>query len=150
MDLKYSGGFNPLIAKMIRARQEMGTRANQWASDCAQEMQANAIAHLETQGRGGEPPPLSPVTVANYNRSGWPDGSGIRDHIAIVKRGRAISAAIPEGEHATIARVQDRGAAIPSNGGFILIPARRFWRKSWAKTKVSAKQKLKRVGEVWK
>ena len=151
MELKYTGGFNLLIAKMTRARQQMEERGARWAEDSAEDMKEAAIAHLKTQGRGGEPPPLSPTTIANYKRNGEPDGSGIRDHIKVVKDGKAAAAIIPEGEHAVIARVQDRGAVITSsNGGMIIIPGRRFWRASWAKVKVQAREDLKRVGQVWK
>lgn len=150
MQLEYKGGFNPIIAKMLRARQQMEGVAKDWAKESAEDMKVAAIAHLETQGRGGEPPPLSPNTIARYNATKWPDGSGIRDHIDVVPHGSGCAAVIPEGEHAMIARVQDRGATIPSAGGYIIVPGRRFWRASWATVKRSSKQKLKRVGAVWK
>jgi hypothetical protein len=129
------------------------------------------LEKLGNQGRpGGAPPSLSAATRYLYQQIGWPDGSGVRNHIQI-EQGRTRSGAIakvgiPKGKPTMIAKVQDRGAIIqvtPKMRGWlaahgiflraetshIIIPARYAWRDSvdWIRTqaRITLNQKMRKI-----
>lgn len=119
--------------------------------------------NLETQGRGGAPPPLSDLTLELYNIRGNPDGSGIRNHIAVVidRDGNTWTGTmgVPAGKPTMITRVQNDGATIPvtpamrgwfAHQGIFLrestthfdIPGRRAWSTAQQESQKFAKKEL--------
>jgi len=134
-----------------------------WARESAETFQENYLENLRTQGRGGQPPPLSPVTLHLYQLEGQPDGSGIRDHTSLVdheSRERVLCTfGIKKGRPTMIAVVQDRGISIrvtpkmrawraargvpiKPTTEYIDIPARYSWRNAVRATNRLAKRRL--------
>ncbi len=156
------------LQKLPTAAKDWG---EQWAKDAVNNQERIYRHHLETQGRGGEPPPLSEATRELYRQLGDPDGSGIRDHITIdykeTTRGFKAIFGLPEGRPSMIARVQDAGAIIPVTQrmrGFLAvhgiflkattthieIPARHSWEKSSQRAQADARERLRLFWhEVW-
>jgi hypothetical protein len=147
-----------LSTKVIPTGQE-------WATESVNKFEEIYREHLENQGRGGAPPPLSPATEHIYSQDGWPDGSGIRNHIEVIvvrdKKGATALLGIPKGKPTMVAIVQDKGATITvtdkmrgflaSRGIFlrgdtiaIVIPGRGSWSESIKTAIALAKSKLKR------
>ena len=139
----------------------MGER---WARESVQFLDDTYRDHLATQGRGGQPPPLSAVTRHLYRRLGEPNGSGIRNHIEVIydQQGDRFTATfgIPPGRPTLVAKVQDQGAVIrvtPRMRGFLAqngvflksttthihIPGRHSWEYSLQDAREEAKRKLK-------
>lgn len=148
------------LRKLPTAASDWG---EQWAKDSVNNLDRIYRNHLETQGRGGEPPPLSEATRELYRQMGDPDGSGIRNHITLeyeeTPHGFKAVFGIPEGRPSMIARVQDQGAIIPVSQrmrGFLAvhgiflkattthieIPARYSWSKSNRRAKAEARRRL--------
>lgn len=159
-----------LDRKLGQWQKNLPSAFKNWARDAAEEMQEHYLEHLEHQGRGGQPPPLSPITLHLYSIEGESNGEGIRNHLGIQDGESRIHVSstfgVKAGRPTMIARIQDEGYSIPvtpkmrgwmaARGIFlrpttqyITIPARYSWRHSVAKTNRSAKQKLvKRVKQV--
>lgn len=157
--------FPALRSRLESMGGKMLPMGRQWAEESVNKFESLYREHLEKQGRGGAPPPLSSATEHIYSQDGWPDGSGIRNHIEVFtqfdgKTARGILG-IPKGRPTMIAIVQDRGATIkvtPKMRGFlasrgiflradtiaIIIPGRRSWSQSIKTAKMLAKGNLKR------
>ncbi|WP_190440475.1 MULTISPECIES: hypothetical protein [Trichocoleus] len=151
---------------MEAMQQRVPRQGIRWAMDNAKAVDQSCRDHLETQGRGGTPPPLSSMTRQIYAKDGEPDGSGIVDHLTLEfrKRGDKFYATlgIPNGKPAMIAKVQDRGTTVrvtEKMRGFlsarygihlrqetthINIPGRHFWERSLRRGRSKAMRELKR------
>lgn len=136
-----------------------------WAINNAKAVDQSCRDNLETQGRGGSPPPLSSMTRRIYDKDGEPDGSGIVNHLTLefLRRGQKFYATlgIPEGKPSMIAKVQDRGTTVrvtEKMRGFlsarygihlrqetthINIPGRHFWERSLRRGRSKAMRELK-------
>jgi len=115
--LNLSGGFSQLEKRLNQLGPQSTKAGYKWAERCARSIHRHYLAHLATQGRGGQGPDLSDLTKEIYRQAGEPDGSGIRNHIEIVierkgRRGVVAIWGILEGKPSMVARVQDRGATI--------------------------------------
>ena len=164
MKLKSRSQYGKLYKTLDRIQRELPRRGAQWAATSAQMMDQECRDHLEQQGRGGQPPPLSDMTRRIYDIDGDPDGSGIVNHLTLEyqKRGNNFVAilGIPQGKPTMIAKVQDRGQIIEvtdkmrgflaaaygiylkSTTTHIHIPARHFWENSLATTNAAARRQL--------
>jgi hypothetical protein len=155
----------PLLRTHItEIEKEVPRLGQRWARESAQFFDDTYRDRLASQGRGGQPPPLSSVTRHLYRRLGEPNGSGIRNHIELTynQQGNTFTATlgIPQGRPTIVAKVQDQGATIrvtPRMRGFlamhgvflkattthIQIPARHSWEYSLRDAREEAKRKLK-------
>jgi hypothetical protein len=153
--------FNEDVKTHLNEARDLGL---QWINASTAQHYEILLAYLETQGRGGAPPPLSPITRQLYSRVGEPDGSGIRNHIK-VETGRSKNrywgrVYIADGKPAMIAKVQNDGAIIrvtdamrgylAANGvflrsstQFIEIPGRHFWDNSQKEAQRRAAKSLR-------
>lgn len=172
MKLTRKGDYRKLLRRLDQAPRRVAKTGTQWAIASARDVDDRVRHNLETQGRGGTPPPLSPITRELYRQIGEPDGSGIVNHLTLEFRreGDQFVAilGIPEGEPSLVARVQDRGATIPVSDrmrGFLAahgiflrattthinVPGRHFWELALRDSRASAKRKLKRlIKEIFK
>jgi len=156
---------------LTEIEKEVPRKGERWARQSVQFLDETYRDHLATQGRGGQPPPLSAVTRRLYRRLGEPNGSGIRNHIRLTyhQQGAAFTATfgIPKGRPTLVAKVQDVGATIrvtPRMRGFlayhgiflkattthIQIPGRHSWEYSLRDAKEEAKRNLKRFWEEFR
>jgi len=155
----------PLLrTRLTEIEKEVPRIGEQWARQSAQFFDDTYRDRLATQGRGGQPPPLSAVTRHLYKRLGEPNGSGIRNHIELTynQQGNTFTATlgIPKGRPTTVAKVQDQGATIQVTQrmrGFlayhgiflkattthIQIPARHSWEYSLRDAREEARKELK-------
>jgi hypothetical protein len=153
------------LSQRIQKHKKIPQIGRQWAKDAAKRTTSMAKANLESQGRGGQGPPLSSATIKIYAQSGEPDGSGIRNHIETTEQSSdnhftAVSG-ILSGKPTLIAKVQDRGAVIKvtdamrgflaAHGVFlkastteIFIPPRYFWTMAVRDSKKVAKQQMRK------
>lgn len=166
MKLTRKGSYAKLLQRLGQAPRRVSQQGTRWAIASARDVDDRVRQNLETQGRGGTPPPLSSITRELYRQTGEPDGSGIVNHLTLEFRreGDKFIAllGIPEGQPSLVARVQDRGATIPvtdrmrgflaAHGIFlrattthINVPGRHFWELALRDGRASAKQKLKRL-----
>ena len=137
---------------LIRALNSLKTNpervTKKWVDDCAEEFKQSLIENLETQGRGGQPPPLAESTLKRYETNP-PDGSGIRNHIQIRKRRRGkiyeVTVGIPTGDPSMIAHVQNYGCTIERDGKTFYVPGRQFWSLAAQKIKRYSKRRIKVV-----
>lgn len=170
MELNVRGGYGDAIAKLSRVQREIKPRGAEWARNQAIAMDHRVRSHLDEQGRGGAPPPLSAMTKQIYDVDGEPDGSGIVNHLTLEFRHRPDGAiailGIPEGKPTLVAKVQDRGCVVPVTDrmrGFmaarygiylrqdtthINIPGRHFWEDSLRVTCRKARKELKQLLKV--
>ncbi len=158
------GGYSKLIQKMEKAPQQISRRGTKWAFDNARQVDAKVRHNLETQGRGGEPPPLSYATREIYRQTQEPDGSGIINHLTLEFQRRdnryIATLGIPEGRPTMIAKVQDQGATIPVTERMrayfavfgiylkpttthINVPGRKFWEIALRESRKESQAKLK-------
>lgn len=158
--------YPQLIEKIERTEQRLPEIGHQWSRAAITNLDRHLRHHLETQGRGGQPPPLSGATHQIYSRIGQPSGKGIRNHIEITyhQEGNKYYAllGIPRGRATMIAKVQDRGTVIKvtpkmrrflhsvgvhlrADTGTIVIPARYFWSMGNTGARDEAKILLKRL-----
>lgn len=166
MKLSRKGSYRKLLQQLEQAPRRAAKAGTQWAIASAREVDTQVRQNLATQGRGGAPPPLSPITRELYRQTGEPDGSGIVNHLVLEFRregDRFIALlGIPEGKPSLVARVQDRGATIrvtdrmrgflAAHGIFlrastthINVPGRHFWELALRDSRASAKRNLKRI-----
>lgn len=157
--------FSLLRSRITKLSTKVLPVGQEWATQSVNKFEEIYREHLENQGRGGAPPPLSSATEYIYSQDGWPDGSGIRNHIEIItrvdKKGAIALLGIPKGKPTMVAIVQDKGATITvtdkmrgflaSRGIFlradtiaIVIPGRHSWSESIKTAIKLAKTKLKR------
>lgn len=170
IDLRNSGSYNILLAKLKNAKNRVNAKGAQWVLVSAKRLDDLIREHLKDQGRGGAAPPLSEMTKHIYEIAGEPDGSGIHDTLEQYYRqeGNTFIAGvgIPEGKPTMIAKVQDEGGIIPvtqkmrgflaTNFGIylraetshIVIPGRNFWRDSVKQAQSDAKKELVRFMDV--
>lgn len=166
VDFNNSSSYGQLLAKLKNARARVNAKGAQWVLVSANRLDDLIRQHLQGQGRGGAPPPLSEMTKQIYEIAGEPDGSGIHNTLEQYFRqeGNVFVAGvgIPEGKPTTIAKVQDEGAVIPvtdkmrgfmaANFGIylraetthIVIPGRNFWSQSVKQAQSDAKKELAR------
>lgn len=166
MAIKVQGSYKPLSKRLKHIMRTMPGEGERWVHESTEEHRKILIGHLDHQGRGGQPPPLSDATKKIYEQSGEPDGSGIRDHIVTEYRAtrhlfRGL-VGIPKGKPGLVAQVQDQGAIIrvtekmrgylAAHGIFlrqdteyIEIPARKFWQQSLRRAKTRAIRRLQRI-----
>jgi hypothetical protein len=149
---------------LTEIEKEVPRMGEQWARESVEFLDETYRDRLATQGRGGQPPPLSAVTRQLYRRLGEPSGSGIRNHIKIdyAQQGDTFTAVfgIPQGRPTLVAKVQDQGATIrvtPRMRGFmarygvffksttthINIPGRHSWEYSIQDAREEAKKDLR-------
>ncbi|MFQ3617447.1 MAG: hypothetical protein SNJ57_10055 [Cyanobacteriota bacterium] len=166
MKLSRKGSYRKLLQRLEQAPRRVAKTGTQWAIASARDVDNRVRQNLDTQGRGGTPPPLSPITRELYRQTGEPDGSGIVNHLTLEfqRKGDSFVAilGIPEGKPSLVARVQDRGATIPvtdrmrgflaAHGIFlrattthINVPGRHFWELALRDSRASAKRNLKRI-----
>jgi len=165
-NLKNSGTYGELLAKMKNAKARINAKGAQWTILSAKRLDEIIRQHLARQGRGGYPPPLSDMTKRIYQVAGEPDGSGIHNTLEQYFRqegnGFIAGVGIPEGKQTMIAKVQDEGAVIPvtqkmrgfmaANFGIylraetshIIVPGRNFWGESVKQAQSEAKKELAR------
>ena len=164
--IKQKGGYKNLIQRLEKAPHRISQQGPQWAIASARDVDTRVRENLGSQGRGGAPPALSPVTEGIYRQAGQPDGSGITNHLTLEFRreGNKFIAllGIPEGKPSMVARVQDRGATIPVTDrmrGFLAVhgiflrattthinvPGRHFWEAALRDGRASSKRQLKRL-----
>lgn len=168
MKIKIKGSYKKLEKDLKAHLNDARELGHQWIKESTEKHYDILLAYLETQGRGGAPPPLSPITRQLYRRVGEPDGSGIRNHIK-VEMGRSKNrywgrVYIADGKPAVIAKVQNDGAIIrvtdamrgylAANGiflrsstQFIEIPGRHFWDNSQKEAQRRAAKSLRALNE---
>jgi len=144
--------WGQLSGQLERLERNGAAAGAQLMEGAARRLEGELRHRLETQGRGGQPPPLSQMSRHIYRITGGPDGSGIRNHLVLEFRQRGsqriATVGIPVGRPSLIARVQDRGAIVPVSAKMrrflaaaygiylrastthIRIPGRRFWELS--------------------
>lgn len=142
MRLDIESNFDSLIQRLERGKTQIPEKGRDIMERAAEKMQAQARHNLETQGRGGIGPPLSPFTLEVYRRTSFPDGSGIRDHIGVTRTSHGAIAGIAKGTPSEIAIIQNYGAAIAVSESqrqffrsigmslkakVVYVPGRRFW-----------------------
>lgn len=158
--------YPQLTQRLDRTKKALPGVGDRWSREAIALLKYYLIDHLENQGRGGQPPPLSDATRKIYRSSGRPDGSGIRNHIMINhyrERGKSYTTlGIPRGKPTMVAKVQEHGAVIRvtpkmrgylatlgiylrADTGTIQIPARRFWSTSNLRAKAEAKALLRKL-----
>lgn len=161
--------FPHLIKKIDKISQEIGDIGEQWVRGRVDDFEGTYREHLKTQGRGGQPPPLSQLTREIYSKIGEPDGSGIRNHIRTeiqrIKSSTTGIFGILEGRPTIVAKVQDQGAVVPvtlkmrrflaAHGIYIrgdkthfVIPARYSWTNTHRDVLRRGKQKLKNIRKL--
>lgn len=153
---------------LTEIEKEVPRMGERWARRSIQFLDDTYRDRLATQGRGGQPPPLSAVTRQLYRRLGQPNGSGIRNHIEVNynQQGNTFTATfgIPKGRPTIVAKVQDQGASIkvtPRMRGFLArhgvflkattthihIPGRHSWEYSLRDAREEARRELKHFWE---
>ena len=158
--------FGDLVKLIARMEQRIPVEGRQIVQQAAGQMHQAVLRNLETQGRGGQGPPLSEATRLIYSTKGDPDGSGIRNHLSVdyQQQGNRFVAVLglPSGEPTMVAIVQDRGAVIPVTDAMrgylahtgihlrretthIHVPGRRFWQSAWRDVERTTKRRLKRL-----
>lgn len=164
MGFRFNSDEFQAIHNALSRQRELCREGEHWAIESVRFLDKIAREHLESQGRGGQPPPLSPMTRKIYNIRGEPDGSGLRNHLEVKhSRNKGEFTAIfgvPQGRPTIIAKTQDQGAIIPvtdaMRGYFaatygiglkastkhIYIPARYWWSHSTKRAKARAKRNL--------
>lgn len=142
MRLDIESNFDSLIQRLERSRKEIPQKGRKIMERAADQMLSAARHNLETQGRSGIGPPLSPFTLEVYRRTQFPDGSGIRNHMSVTRTGKGAVVGIAKGEPSEIAKIQNHGAAIAVTESqrqffrsigmslkakIVYVPGRRFW-----------------------
>lgn len=166
MQLNVTNNWAGLFQKLDKLKQ-VDQHGQGLVEIAAHDMDFNVRHHLEHQGVGGAPPPLSSMTRYIYSIDGEPDGSGIRNHLVVEpaqRNGKTISAVfgVKAGKPTMVMIVQNDGATIPVTDkmrGFlgitygiwlrptttvIVIPGRGVWEQSWAVTKQNFRRSLRR------
>lgn len=164
MRLTRRGSYSKLIQKIEQAPRQISRQGTQWAFNSARQADAKVRHNLETQGRGGSPPPLSYATREIYRQTQEPDGFGIINHLTLdfQRRGNTFVATlgIPEGRPTMIAKVQDQGATIPVTDRMrayfavfgiylkpttthINVPGRQFWEMALRESRKESRANLK-------
>jgi hypothetical protein len=149
---------------LTEIEKEVPRMGERWARESVEFLDETYRDRLATQGRGGQPPPLSAVTRHLYRRLGEPNGNGIRNHIKIdyAQQGDTFTAVfgIPQGRPTLVAKVQDQGATtrvtdrmrgflarhgvfLKSTTTHIQIPGRHSWEYSLQEARDEARKKLK-------
>jgi hypothetical protein len=168
MKLTIKNEWAGLKEKLLKLEYQLPEKGENWARACGQFLNNRYRAHLDSQGRGGAPPPLSPITLRLYKRMGNPDGTGIRNHIELEsdRQGNKYTVifGITAGRGTMVAKVQDQGATIKvtqrmrgflaRNGVFlrgstthIHVPGRHSWSESNQDARSYARTQLKKL---WK
>ncbi|NJR24361.1 MAG: hypothetical protein HC786_20520 [Richelia sp. CSU_2_1] len=133
MELNTKGGYKQLAEKLKNARSRLNAEGAQWVVESVERLDELLRQHLKEQGRGGTPPPLSPMTLHIYQTLGEPDGSGIHDGMERYFRqegdGFVGGIGILQGRPTVVAKVQDEGAIVP-----VTDRMRGFWRPRVAST----------------
>ncbi len=158
--------FPDLIKLLGKMPKQVGDKGEQWVKECVEDFDRTYREHLRTQGRGGQPPPLSPLTREIYSKVGEPDGSGIRNHICTdVERKKHSTTGmfgILDGKPTAVAKMQDHGAVVPvtmkmrnflatigiylnPNTTHFVIPPRYSWRNTHRDVMQRSKRKLKQL-----
>lgn len=166
MEFKYTSNWDQLNKKLRSLHHKAKTKGKKIVVDAAEKMEQTTREHLENQGRGGAPPPLSRMTRQIYRVDGEPDGSGIRNHLTIevseTPNQTIAILGIPEGRPSEVARIQDQGTTYPVTDemrGFlaarygiflspktthITVPGRKFWEESLRKVRSQTLQEFSR------
>jgi hypothetical protein len=167
MSLKSTGSFKKLTDRLTRLQQTLPEAGSKWAAKSAETMDKKVREHLDKQGRGGTPPPLTSMTRKIYATDGEPDGSGIVNHLTLEYHTEGsrtvVTLGIPQGKPTMIAKVQDRGETIAVTDkmrGFLAaaygiylkestthinIPGRHFWEASLKATNRQAYRELRKL-----
>ena len=165
MKLIVKDNLDLLKIKIVQLKQDVSLVGNSWAKNAVMFFDQTYRDWLQTQGRSGQPPPLSEITKKIYAIKGEPDGSGIRNHIRIekqqYKKSTSYTLGIPKGNPTKIALTQNNGAIravteetrsyfsqfnihLSPNTRFIHIPARYSWTGSLKIAKKEAIKNLKK------
>ncbi|MGB3203667.1 MAG: hypothetical protein WBB28_01625 [Crinalium sp.] len=157
MELTYDSDWDKLFNKLDKLEHNVARVGEETMSNAARHMNWHVRNNLATQGRGGEGPELSSMTLHIYEIDGQPDGSGIRNHLTLdfKQRGNRFTATlgIPEGKPTMVAKVQNDGAIIPvtekmrsflksryriglgEKTSHIIVPGRKFWDNALKETR---------------